>query len=102
MSLASEILVVNATIDPSVEREWNHWYNDIHLPEIVECPGFQSAQRYVAEEHGSVRSYVSIYELDDAGALESAEFKMRRGWGPFVDKVKFKTLRFSRIAQIVR
>jgi hypothetical protein len=100
--IAADILVVTATIDPSVEKEWNDWYNDVHLPEIVECPGFLSAQRYVARESDTARTYVSVYELSGADVLDSAEFKARRGWGRFVNHVKFKTVRYSRIAQIVR
>lgn len=102
MTIASDLQVVTATIEPSVENEWNAWYNDVHLPEIVDCPGFKSAQRYVAQESDGSRSYVSVYELSDAKALESAEFGARRGWGPFAKQVKFKTLRYARIAQIER
>lgn len=100
MTIAPELLIVTATIEPSVEKEWNAWYNDVHLPEIADCPGFKSAQRYVAQEHDGSRSYVSVYELSDADALTSAEFGRRRGWGPFVAQVKFKTLRYTQIAQI--
>ncbi len=102
MTIAPDLLIVTATIEPSVEKEWNAWYNDVHLPEIVDCPGFRSAQRYVAQDSDGSRSYVSVYELSDANALESAEFGARRGWGPFVKQVKFKTLRYTQIAQIVR
>lgn len=102
MSLAQDLLIVTATIDPAVEDDWNRWYNDVHLPEIAECPGFRSAQRYVANERDGTRSYVSIYELSSPEAVESAAFGARRGWGPFGDRVRFKTLRFSRIAQIER
>jgi antibiotic biosynthesis monooxygenase (ABM) superfamily enzyme len=102
MAIAPDLLIVTATIEPSVEKEWNAWYNDVHLPEIVECPGFKSAQRYVAQENDGSRSYVSVYELSDADALGSAEFGARRGWGPFVNQVKFKTLRYAQIAQIER
>ena len=100
MTIAPELLIVTATIEPSVEKEWNVWYNDVHLPEIADCPGFKSAQRYVARENDGSRSYVSVYELSDANALASAEFGQRRGWGPFVAQVKFKTLRYTQIAQI--
>ena len=102
MAIGSDLLIVTATIDPEVEKEWNEWYDTIHLPEIVECPGFRSAQRYVAQEKDRTRSYVSVYELNDRNALESAEFNQRRGWGPFVNRVRFKTLQYKRIAQIER
>ena len=102
MTLPRELLIVNATIDPSVEEDWNRWYDEQHLPEIVACPGFRSGQRYVAQQADGVRVYVCIYEIDGPEALESVEFQSRRGWGPFVDRVKFQTLRFSRIAQALK
>jgi antibiotic biosynthesis monooxygenase (ABM) superfamily enzyme len=99
MGIAKELLVVAVTVEPSVEDEWNRWYNDIHLPEIAACPGFVSAQRYVAQD-GNERRYMTLYELTDSKALESTEFAARRGWGAFGGQVKFKTSRFSQIAQL--
>jgi hypothetical protein len=98
MAIASELLIVTSQIEPSVEEAWNDWYNNIHLPEIAECPGFKSAQRYVAQVSDGVRSYVAVYELAGGNALESAEFRARRGWGPFLPHVQFKTLHYSKIA----
>lgn len=102
MAMQADLLVVAATIEPSVEQEWNAWYDNVHLPEIAECPGFLSAQRYVAEDSDGARRYLSVYELKDADALQSKEFAARRGWGPFAKQVTFKTLRYRRIAQIER
>ena len=100
MSMSKELLVVTATVAAEVENEWNRWYNEVHLPEIATCPGFKSAQRYVSQEPDG-RRYISIYEIDGGQALESDEFRTRRGWGPFGAKVEFKTLRYSQIAQIL-
>lgn len=100
MSIAEVILVVSATIDPSVEEEWNRWYNEEHLPEIVDCPGFRSGQRYVAHNASGGRRYVAIYELEDASALRSVEFSARRGWSIFKDKVSFESVEYTRITQI--
>jgi antibiotic biosynthesis monooxygenase (ABM) superfamily enzyme len=99
MTIARDLLVVAATIEPSVEKEWNEWYDTVHLPEIAACPGFLSAQRYVAEESDGMRRYLSVYELQDGDALQSPEFAARRGWGPFAKQVTFKTLRYRRIAE---
>lgn len=100
MAIASELLVVSVKVEPSVEDAWNSWYDTVHLPEIAECPGFRSAQRYVATEPDGSRAYLSVYEIEGDETLKSAEFNARRGWGPFKDNVVFKTLRYSRIAQI--
>ena len=99
MSIAKELLVVTVRVDADVEPAWNDWYNDVHLPEIAACPGFYSAQRYVAERPEG-RFYITLYELASSDALKSAEFAARRGWGPFTDNVEFSTAVYSRITQI--
>ena len=99
MSVEQHLLIVMSTVDRLVEADWNRWYNEVHLPEIAECPGFKSAQRYVSEGGDGERSYIAIYELDGPDAIKSSEFAARRGWGPFGDKVKFRTQCFLRIAR---
>lgn len=84
---ASCVSVVTATIDPDLEDEFNKWYNEVHLPEIVGCPGFISGTRYVAETPDG-REYLAIYELESEAAFASEELKARRGWGPFTGRVK--------------
>ncbi|WP_143199342.1 DUF4286 family protein [Bradyrhizobium sp. NAS80.1] len=100
MPLPENLLIVEAVIDPSVEDQWNRWYDEVHLPEIVDCPGFRSGQRYVSESDEG-RTYVSVYELDAPEALKGAEFASRRGWGPFGSQVKFKTRLYTRRSQIL-
>jgi hypothetical protein len=48
----STLLVVDAVIEPSVESEWNEWYDGTHLPEILACPHFQSGVRYISDAGG--------------------------------------------------
>lgn len=86
--MSSKVLwVVEAKIDPEVEQDWNNWYDDIHLPDIMTCPGFLSATRLVHEKNGE-RVYLAIYELDSSAAVESKAFGEKRGWGPFLSHVK--------------
>ena len=51
--------------DPSKEREFNEWYDNIHLADILETPGFVRASRYEntnpAEGQGK---FVAIYEIE--------------------------------------
>jgi antibiotic biosynthesis monooxygenase (ABM) superfamily enzyme len=92
---ASHLLVVTATVDPAVEKDWNDWYDNKHLPEISDCPGFLSGARYMAADEGGRRHYLAVYELADPNALKSAEFAARRGWGPFVGKVTYGSRCYS-------
>jgi len=62
--------------DPSREKEFNDWYNKIHLPDILETPGFVCAVRYEntspAEGQGK---FLAMYEIEtDDLAQTLAEF----------------------------
>jgi hypothetical protein len=63
MSIAKHLIVVFATVDPSVEAGLNQWYNEVHPPENRDCPGLLLGQRYVsiagAESAGTWRSMKS-------------------------------------------
>ena len=39
-------LVVTMEVDPADEAEFNKWYNEQHLPERMEIPGYISARRF--------------------------------------------------------
>src|SRR5579863_5480891 len=98
MPLPEYVFVVDATIAPSVETAWNTWYDEVHLPEIVACPGFREGARYCAEKDGE-RHYLAIYAIDGPEALQSTEFNQRRGWSGFADKVKWTSRLYRRIAR---
>lgn len=61
-----------------LEDEFNRWYDDIHIPQVVErIPGVVGGSRYryadsqlVPDEAAPERRYLSLYELDtdDLGA----------------------------------
>jgi hypothetical protein len=69
MSGRSSLLVFS---NPMTGREddYNAWYDDVHLPELVGLPGVASAQRFRQSAAGPQggRSYLAIYELDGAPA----------------------------------
>jgi hypothetical protein len=44
--------------------EYNTWYNDTHLPEVVALEGFVSARRF--EPVDADGPFVAIYEIDAA------------------------------------
>ena len=42
------LLVVTAEVDPEVEAEWNRWYDAVHVPDVLACPGVRAGRRYVS------------------------------------------------------
>ena len=96
------ILLVTAYVDPSVEADWNRWYDAVHVPEILACPGVHRAIRCETGEATSVRGfaprpeeaqrgYIAIYDIDGPQVLETPEFAKARGWRQFSDQVKSTT-----------
>ena len=92
------LLIVTA----EVETEWNHWYDTIHLPDALACPGVLCGRRYVQfgqvsqSERGtsslaSTKVYTTVYELSGPEAVETPEFRKMRGWYQFAPHVRATT-----------
>ena len=96
------LLIVTAEVDASVEADWNRWYDDVHLPDALACPGVRAGRRYVSSgdisesDRGQgkctqTRLYTTVYELDSPAAVETKEFKAMRGWGRFSPQIRSQT-----------
>jgi len=60
------LLVESRCKDPDREKEFNDWYDRIHIPDILSgSPGFKSTTRYVlyapAKGHGK---FLAVYEIE--------------------------------------
>jgi hypothetical protein len=70
------LLVIWTDIEAKYEAEFNDWYNQEHIPQLLTVPGFQSGRRYQAAE--GTPKYLAIYELADENALQSDAFRAVR------------------------
>jgi hypothetical protein len=89
-------------VDPEVEAEWNTWYETVHLPDALACPGVLRGQRYVTDGMVSESNrgtatrthhhvYTTVYELSGPEAIETTEFAAMRGWARFSPHVRSET-----------
>jgi hypothetical protein len=96
------LLIVTAEVAPEVEAEWNRWYDDVHLPDALRCPGVKRGQRYVSVGEVSetvegkttrtkTRIYTTVYELESPDAIATPEFQAMRGWYQFAPHVRSRT-----------
>jgi hypothetical protein len=96
------LLIVTAEVDSAVEAEWNRWYDTVHLPDALKCPGVRRGRRYVSSgeisesvagktERATRRIYTTIYELDSPDAIATPEFRAMRGWHQFAPHVRSRT-----------
>ena len=76
--IGGTVLVVMMDVEPEHEEEFNRWYDDEHLPERLEIPGYVSARRFKLAEGEGVLKYLCIWELEDGSPLESEEYKAQR------------------------
>ena len=100
------LLIVIAEIDAAVEVDWNRWYDEVHLPAALACPGIISGSRYKSgstlslTDHGAkdmsdTVAYATVYALSYPEAVNSPEFKEMAGWCDFTDRIKARTQVFQ-------
>lgn len=66
------ILLVSLKVAPEKEQEFNHWYQDLYIPKLLNLiPEFLSARRYVSTGDGE-RHYLTVYEFADEASMEKA------------------------------
>ena len=70
------VLIMMIDVKPEDEAEFNRWYNEEHIPELMAVPGFLAARRFEVEGEGA--KYLAIYELEDAKVFETPQYKVWR------------------------
>jgi len=66
--MATVLFVVKATIRRDREEAFNRWYNEEHVPQVLQWKGLVSARRYRALEGEDTWQYMAVYELQDEAA----------------------------------
>jgi len=74
-AIGSAISQLRWHVEPSAEEEFNRWYDEEHLADLLAQPGVLSGRRFVRAETAfsapSTFNYITIYQLDDTSALET-------------------------------
>jgi hypothetical protein len=73
MATATGLLAVWMQIPESSEQDLNEWYTHEHLPERINCPGFQTAMRY--RSISGEPKYMALYDLDTPQVLYSEAYR---------------------------
>lgn len=67
------MLVATNSTDPGKEAEFNAWYDDIDIPDVLEVPGYMRARRGLKEQAGAgattnsgvvAGKYVALYDIE--------------------------------------
>ena len=66
------LLMVWVDIDAARESEFNGWYDERHIPQLLQVPGVLGAGRYAALKGGP--KYLAIYELENPNVVRGEAF----------------------------
>jgi len=87
---------------PGKEDEYNEWYEEHHLKDVINCPGFVSARRFrLASTQfpfntvAPAYSYLALYEIetdDIAGSLQEVVERAGTADMVMVDAIDMTTL----------
>ena len=90
--------------DPAKEEEFNDWYDNMHMTDMLKTPGLVEASRWVSADNkeNEVRKYLAMYELETDDVEEFNKLMREQGmWtfrnGRFSDLPKFDADNVPRI-----
>jgi hypothetical protein len=67
------ILIIRTDVDPDIEEEFNRWYNEEHIPNLLDVPGVLSASRGINLNKGP--KYIALYEHESIDVQNSQAYK---------------------------
>ncbi|MCH7621341.1 MAG: hypothetical protein IH870_05525 [Chloroflexi bacterium] len=70
------LMMVWMDVPADKEEEFNQWYNEEHLPELLAIPGVLNAARYEAVSSGP--KHLACYELESPAVVETEAFTSRK------------------------
>lgn len=78
-SAAEEIIsVVGVDVESRAEAEFNQWYDEKHVREVLDCPGWKWGTRYKSTQ-GSP-NYLAIYGMEREEAMWTPELQSIKGF----------------------
>jgi hypothetical protein len=76
-------VVLSNPTTPAQEAEYNEWYNKIHIPDVLNVPGFVAAQRFTLADAQlgdgpRAHRYLALYEIESDGAKATLKELQKR------------------------
>lgn len=90
--------VVISDAVPGREEEFNAWYNEQHLKDVLKVPGFVAAQRFkLAEDESKLPGrYLAIYDIETNDPQAALAELVSRAGTP--DMVMSETMDMSKVS----
>lgn len=75
------MVVLVDNLDPARDAEFNRWYDEVHVPDILSAGSFHRGSRYRARDATAPAAYLAVYETDwerPAEAVQAMETRPNR------------------------
>ena len=69
--------IVAADVDPGQEAQWNQWYTESHVPNLLKVPGYVLSGRFRVLNHPALAGwntgpkFLALYEIESEDVLPS-------------------------------
>ena len=95
------LMLVGADIPADKEADFNKWYQEEHLQELMGVPGILNAARYEATKSGP--KHLAVYELESVDVVNTDAFKNRprTDWGQKVSPSLIGTNFFNLVLDMI-
>lgn len=95
------LMLVGADIPADKEADFNKWYQEEHLQELMGVPGILNAARYEATKSGP--KHLAVYELESVDVVNTDAFKNRprTEWGQKVSPSLIGTNFFNLVLDMI-
>lgn len=79
--------MITTDVVPGREEDFNRWYADVHVPEILVCPGWRGVRRYRSVDGDP--AFLAIYDLEDESRpFATPEYETAVGWDEQVESLR--------------
>lgn len=97
------VIVETNCKDATRDAEFNHWYDTVHIPDVLSFPDHKSAARYILKDPTPGKGkYIAIYEIetDDIKKTMEASMKQReakRAAGRWTELMEMVSVRICKV-----
>lgn len=100
------VLVETNCKDETRDSEFNHWYDTVHIPDVLSSSGPKSAARYVIKDPARGKGkYLTIYEIETDDIKKTMEASMKhmedkRAAGRWTDLIETVSVRICKVEDL--
>jgi hypothetical protein len=100
------VLVETNCKDPAREKEFNDWYDTIHIPDALSAPGHKVAARYVIRDPAKGRGkHLAVYEVETDNIKKTMAESMKiieskRAAGRWTDLLEMVSVRICKVEKL--